>query len=77
MHIYNQLLTLDKCVHELSKWKMSLTDQELLPYHLKLRTMVQLVENLKSEDDISSDDNKLLQVLLVKCKSDIEQLKME
>lgn len=36
MHVYKQLMTLDKCLKELLKWNMELEDADLLPYQMKL-----------------------------------------
>jgi hypothetical protein len=33
---YNQLKTLRKCLFELEKWKIQLSDRELVPYKMKL-----------------------------------------
>jgi hypothetical protein len=43
MPIYNQLLTLQKCLLQLKKWNVSLTYSELVPYQMKLRSLQSLV----------------------------------
>jgi hypothetical protein len=43
MPIYNQLLTLEKCLLQLKKWNVSLTSNEMIPYQLKLESIEKLV----------------------------------
>ncbi len=44
MPIYNQLLTLQKCLLQLKKWNVTLTPSELVPYQMKLSAIQKMVK---------------------------------
>lgn len=51
MPIYNQLLTLEKCLKQLKKWNVGLSGQELIPYQMKLQVFADLQKDGKYYDN--------------------------
>ena len=47
---YNQLLTLKKCLGELEKFEISLSDHEIMPYKMKLGSLESLLNSTTDEE---------------------------
>lgn len=50
MPIYNQLNTLERLLLQLVKWNVSMNHEELVPYQIKLSSIVKLQKDGKYED---------------------------
>ncbi len=50
LHIHKQLLTLQKCLLQLVKWNVQMEHEELIPYQMKLTSIVTLQKDGKFYD---------------------------
>ncbi|KAI8912696.1 hypothetical protein EDD86DRAFT_178912, partial [Gorgonomyces haynaldii] len=77
MPVYNQLLTLSKCLDELLNWSLKLNDTELLPYQMKLSLIDQQRVDGKfvNEKGEVPQGQAILHDLLQKCYDGLGQLK--
>jgi hypothetical protein len=50
MPIYNQLSTLERLLLQLVKWNVSMTYEELIPYQIKLSSIVKMQKDGKYQD---------------------------
>ena len=47
---YNQLLTLKKCLNELAKFEVTLSDHESIPYKMKLKSIENILNDADEEE---------------------------
>jgi hypothetical protein len=47
---YNQLLTLKKCLTELEKFEVTLSDREIIPYQMKLKSLENILNDTEDEE---------------------------
>ncbi|KAJ3056475.1 hypothetical protein HK097_006794 [Rhizophlyctis rosea] len=76
MPIYNQLVTLKKCLAELVRWHVRLTQHELVPYKLRLGAFDNMRVNnifLNSDGEIPMGQG-VLHILIDECYDLIEKL---
>ncbi|KAJ3203768.1 hypothetical protein HK099_001381 [Clydaea vesicula] len=77
IQIYNQLYTLKSCLSELNKWKVVLTERELIPYQMKLAKLDNKRVDGKFEVNGTIPEGQgELHGLLNECYEGLNQLKL-
>ena len=67
---YNQLLTLKKCLKELEKFEIKLTENEVMPYKMKLKSLENILDSTHDEEG-----KDIMTNLLEESKSTLENLR--
>ncbi|KAJ2991499.1 hypothetical protein HDV02_003758 [Globomyces sp. JEL0801] len=79
MPIYNQILTLQRCLLQLHKWNIELTFTELIPYQMKINYIDSLKQDGKFLDDEGGvpEGQAILFSLLEECHELIRDLQLK
>ncbi|KAJ3252967.1 hypothetical protein HK103_001066 [Boothiomyces macroporosus] len=79
MYIFNQLVTLQKCLLQLKRWNVNLTYDELIPYQVKIQAINGLQVDGKFHDDEGNipEGQAILFEMLDNCHELIRELQMK
>ncbi|KAJ3273619.1 hypothetical protein HDV01_004228 [Terramyces sp. JEL0728] len=79
MYIFNQLVTLQKCLLQLKRWNVNLTYDELIPYQVKIQSINKLQVDGKFHDDEGRipEGQAILFEMLDDCHELIRELQMK
>lgn len=77
LQIFNQLQTLKKCLQQLVKWNVELTAVEIVPYQMKLQSILNSSDMTNMEQDGEEEDGGELSIIsgiMNECRQLLETL---